>query len=326
MIDEPGCSAGSVISPRPPRGPDDKQAQVIGDLHQVGGQGPRAAAGGDDGVTAAQRLEVVHGSSQDQAGSVVDRGEGEGGERGVGVDAGADRGAAQRRLLPGLAATASSVTAVFDHAGVAGEFLAEPHRRRILKVRAADLDDVVELVRLGEQRRRAARPVRARASRRRSDQGGEVDRGREDVVARLAEVDVVVGMDGRLRVLLPGEEFVGPLGDDLVGVHVARCARTGLEDIDDELTVEPAFHDLVGGAEDGVGILVGQQPELAIGDGRRPFDQTKRTNDFNGNAAVTDRKKFHRPSRLRTVIHIVRNGNGAEAVGFNVFARQGTGG
>ena len=56
---------------------------------------------------------------------------------------------------------------------------------------------------------------------------GEVDGAREDVVRRLAHVHVVV----RVRAL------AGEVRDDLVGVHVRRRARAGLEDVDRELVV-----------------------------------------------------------------------------------------
>ena len=41
---------------------------------------------------------------------------------------------------------------VGQHAGIAGPFLAERERRRVLHVGAADLDDVVPFVRLGGDR------------------------------------------------------------------------------------------------------------------------------------------------------------------------------
>lgn len=70
----------------------------------------------------------------------------------MGVEARSDRRAAlregveagQRRLDPG--------DAELELGGVAREFLAERDRGRVLRMRAADLDDVVELARLGLQR------------------------------------------------------------------------------------------------------------------------------------------------------------------------------
>ena len=82
---------------------------------------------------------------------------------------------------------------------VARELLAEADRHRVLQVGAADLDHVVELLRLAVERRRqrAAAP----GSRISLDRqvGGDVDGGRDDVVARLPGVDVVVGVDRLLR-------------------------------------------------------------------------------------------------------------------------------
>ena len=252
MIDEPGCSAGSVISRQAAARPDDSRRRSLAIFIRSAASVLRAPLA----ATTAWRLPSPSKRSADgaqgQAGPLVDRGEGAGGELGVGVDAGADRRAAERDFLQHRPRLAQPVEAVLHHAGVAAEFLAEADRRGVLKVGAADLDHVVELARLGGQgvaqlgQRRQQLPVEG-------EQGGEVDGGREDVVARLAAVDVVVGMDRLLGGAAAGEDFVGPPGDDLVGVHVAGRARAGLEHVHDELVVEAAVGDLVGSAGDGVG-------------------------------------------------------------------------
>ena len=76
---------------------------------------------------------------------------------------------------------------------VAGELLAERERRRVLQVRAPDLDDAVERVAFASsvvaQRSSAGSTSSSQRARR-----GDVHRGREHVVRRLAEVDVVVRM------------------------------------------------------------------------------------------------------------------------------------
>ena len=67
--------------------------------------------------------------------------------------------------------------------------------------------------------------------------GGDVHGGREGVVRGLAAVDVVVGVHGRLAAALPAQQLVGPVGDDLVGVHVGLGAGAGLPDDERELVV-----------------------------------------------------------------------------------------
>ena len=64
---------------------------------------------------------------------------------------------------------------------------------------------------------------------------GEVHGAREHVVGGLPHVHVVV----RVRAV------AGERRDDLVGVHVRRRARAGLEDVDRELVVVRALRDLV---------------------------------------------------------------------------------
>ena len=89
-------------------------------------------------------------------------------------------------------------------------------------------------------------------------QRGEMDGRREHVVGGLAHVDVVVGVGA----------VAGEVGDDLVGVHVRRGARAGLEDVDRELVVELAGGDAVGGGGDPLGEVGVEQPQLGV-DARR---------------------------------------------------------
>ena len=79
--------------------------------------------------------------------------------------------------------------------------------------------------------------------------GGEddrdLDRGRVDVVGRLAQVDVLVGVDVVVLALLVAEQLERPIGDDLVGVHVRGSAGAALEHIDHKLIVELASDDFI---------------------------------------------------------------------------------
>src|SRR5262245_1232314 len=100
------------------------------------------------------------------------------------VDPGANGSAAQRQLSQMRFDAAQTLDAVSDLAGVTAEFLAEPDRRRILQMRPADLENVVELPRLFRERglqflECGNEPARDAFKR------GDVDGGRNDVVARL---------------------------------------------------------------------------------------------------------------------------------------------
>ena len=165
-----------------------------------------------------------------------------GGELGVGVEAGAGGGAAERDLADPAQRRLDPLDAEPDLGGVAAELLAEGDRHRVHQVGAAGLDDVGELLRLRLQRRlerahRRQQVVGDLAERRQVDGGGE------DVVGGLAHVDVVVGVGA----------VAGEVGDHLVGVHVRGGAGAGLEDVDRELVVVLAVGDRVAGGGDPLG-------------------------------------------------------------------------
>ena len=69
-------------------------------------------------------------------------------------------------------------------------------------------------------------------------------------------------------VVAPGgqaEVLEGTIRDDLVRVHVRRCSGPALEDVDDELVIEQAVHDVLAGALDGLRAAGVDQPELMVG-------------------------------------------------------------
>ena len=83
---------------------------------------------------------------------------------------------------------------------------------------------------------------------------GDVHRGGERVVGRLAHVDVVVGVDGARCVALGADadgrgDGCAEVGDHLVGVHVGRGAGAGLVDVDGEVIVVFAGGHFLGEAE-----------------------------------------------------------------------------
>ena len=58
---------------------------------------------------------------------------------------------------------------------------------------------------------------------------------RDDVIGRLAHIDVVVGVEEGIVSLLPTQLFNGNVGNDLVSIHVERGSCTTLNGISDEL-------------------------------------------------------------------------------------------
>ena len=74
-----------------------------------------------------------------------------------------------------------------------------------------------------------------------------VNGGGNHVVGALLHVDVGIGMDGLFSAPFPGGDFIRPAGDHLVGVHVGRGARPGLENIDHELRIKLPVNHILGG-------------------------------------------------------------------------------
>ena len=107
------------------------------------------------------------------------------------------------------------------------KLLPERERRRVLRVRPADLDDVVKLLGLGVD---GVVELLQPGQQDLVDVDGHRDvHGRGvGVVGALALVDVVVGVDGRLGAQLAAHQLDGAVGDHLVRVHVALGAGARL--------------------------------------------------------------------------------------------------
>ncbi len=105
---------------------------------------------------------------------------------------------------------------------------------------------------------------------------GDVHRGREAVVRRLAHVDVIVRMHRRFRAELAAEHLVGAVGDHLVDVHVGLGAGAGLPDHQREMIVELAVDHLLRGLDDGARAPRVEQLERMIDLGRGALDDAER--------------------------------------------------
>src|SRR5918995_1435877 len=191
---------------------------------------PGCTSGKDGRVHRALGLEVVlrltYLDTEVGAESLADSGS----EIGVGVDAGADGGTTEGDLGEVFYRIVDALYAAFDLARVAAELLAQADRGGILEVRPPGLDDAVELASLYFERLLEL-PQAEEQVLLYSDECGEVDGGRDDVVGGLALVDVVVGVGRALGAQLALQDLDGPVGDDLVGVHVRGGATPGLEDV-----------------------------------------------------------------------------------------------
>ncbi len=262
----------------PARGPEPSQREVAGDLRQRDGDDLQRARQLDQCVAAGLRLEAIVRRSDllelrlgDQLAADA------GGELRVRVQPGARGGAAERDLADVHERGLDALLAEADLRGVAGELLAERHGHGVHQVRAAGLHDVLELAgllgeRALEQLQRGERAVDGDVER------GQVHGGREDVVRRLAHVHVIVRVSGA----------TGEARDHLVGVHVRRGARAGLEDVDRELRVMLAGGDRGTGVGDLLRELGVEQTELAVHHGGCALDAAEPVDDLGGHGLAGD--------------------------------------
>src|SRR5690348_7328641 len=96
---------------------------------------------------------MIIGFAQDQPGFDRHFGDGSLREIGVCIDSGADRGAAERQNAEVFYEVIEARDGLLDLRSVAAEFLAQPNGGGVLKMSAADLDDLAKCIGLGPQRR-----------------------------------------------------------------------------------------------------------------------------------------------------------------------------
>ena len=178
-------------------------------------------------------------------------------------EAGADRGASETDHAQLRPRGAERPPGIVDGLRPAAEHLAPGDRHRVLQVRAAGLDDVALAGGLPAQRADERRQLGV--ERPEQLERHETDRGRRDVIGRLAEVDVAVGMDRHVAATAAAEALVGEVRHDLVDVHVGRRAGAGLENVDGGGVRDAAGGHEGGGPVDGRRPAGRQQPQPRIG-------------------------------------------------------------
>ena len=147
----------------------------------------------------------------------------------------------------------------------------------------------VSLRRQGSARCSRAGTRSSDGRRRRRDAQGAGER----VVARLAGVDVVVGVDVEVA-----REVREPC-HDLVDVHVGRRAGAGLEDVDRELVVVVAVRDLTRPPRDRSGAAGVEHAELGVDVGGGGLEQRECVDDAGRHRLPADREVLDGPRRLR---------------------------
>ncbi len=217
-----------------------------------------------------------------------------------GVDAGADRGAAERHLRDPADGGLDPLDAEANLARVARELLAEGDRGGVHQVGAARLHGVgpqhgLLIQRAGEVLQRRDEVPKQRAG------DGDVHRRGEHVVGGLRCVHVIV------RVHRAAERGGCEVGEHLVHVHVGGRAAAGLVDVDRELVAVLARDDAVGRRDDGVGDRRVDDAQLPIDD-RGGALHARERDDLGGlETLARDREVLDSALRLRGVKGALRD-------------------
>ena len=134
---------------------------------------------------------------------------------------------------------------------------------------------------------------------------GNMHGRRERIVRRLAEIDMVIGMDRRFGAERRAHQLIGAVGDDLVDIHVGASARTALQSIDYDVFIEHAFIQFAAGALYGIRFvrIAGSYAKCAIGQcaGQLYFSKGARQCYMNGtkcNGKVLDSPRCVNPVQL----------------------------
>jgi len=170
--------------------------------------------------------ELVGPAEKRKTGEFRDPGHSRLGKAWRGIDSGADRRAAERKLVNAPERILDPFEIIAQHRGVAGPFLAERERRCVLHMGSADLYDIVPfgrfcrdgIAQFGHRRNQAFLGL---------DGGRDVHGGREAVVGGLRHVDMVVRMNRALAAQRGTLDLAATVGDDLVNVHVELRAAAG---------------------------------------------------------------------------------------------------
>ncbi len=159
---------------------------------------------------------------------------------------------------------------------VTGKLLPECEWRRVLQMRAADLDDRVERGGLLGERRAQGVERRQHVSRD-GERQRHMHRGRDHVVRGLAAVDVVIRVYAASAARL-SHQFGGAIGNHLVGVHVGLRSRAGLPDGQREVLVEFSGGNFCRGLGDRISELAVEEAEVAVHAGCGSLDRRNRMN------------------------------------------------
>ena len=92
-----------------------------------------------------------------------------------------------------------------------------------------------------------------------------VDGGRKRIIGRLAAVDMIIGMNQRITAAWMTRQLIGAIGQHLVHVHVALCARASLPDHQRKLIIPLPVDHLISGLHNPILLLRANITQRSIG-------------------------------------------------------------
>ncbi len=293
-----------------------QKPQVIGDLEEARRHGFQSAREHDHCVMGRESFEFIRGGHERQAGQLRDLARNAAVPAHTGVQPGANGGAALCQLINIRQARFHPRDALFDLLGIAAELLTQRQRRCVLRMGAADLDDILEFFGFRDERgMQLFQPRQQRVTGHHPD--GDMHRGREGIVGGLAHVAVVIRVHGLFRPHYAAQHFDRAIRDHLIRVHVGLRAGPGLPDDQREVIVKLAVDHFSCGGGNRVADLGAHVPLVDIDQGTGFLDDAKRADDRNGLAFPANREILDRPLCLRAPIFVGGNIQRAKAVGFN---------
>jgi len=216
---------------------------IVGDLHHAYRDGLEYSADFDERIDGALGSEMVTCFVQKKAGFLGDSLNSCCGKIAIGVDTGADGGAAQSQLTKPWQDLLQARYIELYLPRIPAELLSKPHSGGVLQVGSTDLQNVLKLTglkcQLFVQLRQGGKQFAVDRFK-----SCQVNRGRDHVIAGLPPIHMVVRVYGFITALTAAK-FNGPVGDHLVSIHVRRGARAGLEDVHYELGIQLALNHLL---------------------------------------------------------------------------------
>src|SRR2546430_436448 len=298
-----GLDRGEVQLPQPRVGSGSEPAQLVRDLHHRIRDGADRAARFHERISGRLRLEMVLRDPELRVGCGTDLLDDATREVWVRVNSRADGGAANREFGERGPRSGHPPNPVIDLGLVPGELLAESDRSGVHQVGPSGLDDRIEFLCLFREAVLQVSQGRQQALVD-FEQGGDVDRRRDDVVRGLARVHVVVRMDGAFLPEWMAQDLVRAVPDHLVRVHVRRGPAPGLEDVQWEVRVQRAIHHLLTRLDDRFADLVVEQSEFCVRLGTRHLDQAEGVDEPPAEADSADRKILDRSLSLDAPIRV----------------------